>query len=1022
MSALNVLLVLIWTARLAAGFGPFLDPVPHSSADDDLLLPDVLPTGPSLDQSDPVFLEVPAPAYVRRNKPATLTCRAAHALHLFFRCNGYLMADDEHSRADYVDPETAIRQLELKLAVTRGAVESYFGEYRCNCTAVSSRGRKTSPTVKVTVAYLKKSFATAPLPDSVQVDQTVELRCKPPSGEPTPSISWTKNGVTIDPKQDPNYIISKEGNLLIVAAKLSDMANYSCVAENVANRRVSPPARLTVFVDGGWSSWGVWSSCEPACGPGRRQRVRTCDSPRPLNGGRSCRGPQQQTAECSSHCPPVDGGWSPYGDWSACDITCRQSRQRTCSSPSPAQGGRPCSGADREHRNCSAVDCQNALAVLRHNSASDQAARAVARSDVALYVGLAVALVVFPLIALLALKLYRRKGRGQSMYGLTERDYESKYYDHNKKPLSYTPDLTATVTSGLGSTPPSRVTDYGYNRLDAGYRRTGLLGRSEPLYDEPLLPPPGGPVGATSKAAPDAPSIGSRSSQRSAGSSGSAGSRSTPHHSSSSYCSSPTSRPNSLYDAEPSSCRQSLLSSPLPSSVNPDNLEFGTVTSAGAVLSLPNAGVTLVIPEGAVPTGQAEEVYLAVASDAREKPQLNENQTLLSPVILVGPPGTQFLKPVVVGFHHCANLKTSWLTSVHVSESPADETPQWQRAVTLGQETINTPIYVQLDQAKAYVLTDCLQALALVGEPCTAPAVKNLRLAAFGPRVVSATESCVRVYIMDDTRAALDSVCQLERRLGGRMMDKPKTLPYQSGSAGLCVALEDLSLGWKCRSQPPQQEIPFRHVWSGACSLLHVSFSLEHVGHAAARDSLAFSGRIQVYQRCSQIRRQVLRVTSSSDGDSQAGVPPPVRPAPASSTFSSERAVGRLSAETKQRLCQCLNPPNPYGNDWRMLAQMMQVRQLLRHQEVSDGADPGLVGGAASRTVVLHGTHQHSAHYGSGGRRAHRPGSGRPARLTLRSVFSLVEFTDLEGSCLIGWWTSLALRGVVSLAGGIHWP
>ena len=49
------------------------------------------------------------------------------------------------------------------------------------------------------------------------------------------------------------------------------------------------------------------------------------------------------------------------------------------------------------------------------------AARAVARTDVALYVGLAVALVVFPLIALLALKLYRRKGRGQSMYGLTER-------------------------------------------------------------------------------------------------------------------------------------------------------------------------------------------------------------------------------------------------------------------------------------------------------------------------------------------------------------------------------------------------------------------------------------------------------------------------------------------------------------------------------------------------------------------------------------------------------------------------
>ena len=99
---------------------------------------------------------------------------------------------------------------------------------------------------------LKKAFDTPPLPESVEVDQTVELRCAPPAGEPTPSVSWTKNGVAIEPKLNPNYIVSNEGSLLIVAAKLSDMANYSCVAENVANRRVSRPARLTVY--GTWIS------------------------------------------------------------------------------------------------------------------------------------------------------------------------------------------------------------------------------------------------------------------------------------------------------------------------------------------------------------------------------------------------------------------------------------------------------------------------------------------------------------------------------------------------------------------------------------------------------------------------------------------------------------------------------------------------------------------------------------------------------------------------------------------------
>lgn len=75
----------------------------------------------------------------------------------------------------------------------------------------------------------------------------MELQCTPPEGDPTPTVSWTKNRVLIDPKLDPNYITNEAGNLLIAEAKLSDMANYSCVAENVANKRTSQPARLTVY-------------------------------------------------------------------------------------------------------------------------------------------------------------------------------------------------------------------------------------------------------------------------------------------------------------------------------------------------------------------------------------------------------------------------------------------------------------------------------------------------------------------------------------------------------------------------------------------------------------------------------------------------------------------------------------------------------------------------------------------------------------------------------------------------------
>jgi len=38
-----------------------------------------------------------------------------------------------------------------------------------------------------------------------------------------------------------------------------------------------------------------------------------------------------------------------------------------------------------------------------------------------------------------------------------------------------------------------------------------------------------------------------------------------------------------------------------------------------------------------------------------------------------------------------------------------------------------------------------------------------------------------------------------------------------------------------------------------------------------------------------------------------------------------------MSSDTKQRLCRCLNPPSARGNDWRMLAQMMQVSRYINY-------------------------------------------------------------------------------------------
>jgi leucine-rich repeat transmembrane protein FLRT len=50
----------------------------------------------------------------------------------------------------------------------------------------------------------------------------------------------------VDTESD-TLLVSSEGHLLIGQAKLSHQANYTCVAENIAAKRLSEPVSLTVY-------------------------------------------------------------------------------------------------------------------------------------------------------------------------------------------------------------------------------------------------------------------------------------------------------------------------------------------------------------------------------------------------------------------------------------------------------------------------------------------------------------------------------------------------------------------------------------------------------------------------------------------------------------------------------------------------------------------------------------------------------------------------------------------------------
>ena len=170
-------------------------------------------------------------------------------------------------------------------------------------------------------------------------------------------------------------IISNEGSLLINEVRLADSGNYTCIAENVAGKRSSDPAELTVTENKGWSDWTNWTDCEvplkQECGEGIQKRTRTCLNPPTINNAIGCDGFPHQVITCyvpcsagnskltSTRAPPaaLHPSWTQWSSWSlTCNSECMRTRQRECRT-NEKRPEKKCFGPDIELSNCTFL-CQ----------------------------------------------------------------------------------------------------------------------------------------------------------------------------------------------------------------------------------------------------------------------------------------------------------------------------------------------------------------------------------------------------------------------------------------------------------------------------------------------------------------------------------------------------------------------------------------------------------------------------------------------------------------------------------------
>lgn len=159
----------------------------------------------------------------------------------------------------------------------------------------------------------------------------------------------------------------------LTTAKSTTKATVRISATETTTVTTSLPTTLPEST--GWTSWGAWTACSVTCASGVHTSYRECHKVDPLSQDEECFGDYVKQGVCTSPACAVNGKWTLWSSWDTCDASCGggvQTRERTCKKSSHTDID--CVGDTTQEQSCNdwlCPDCSKTCLVGTLNDACD---------------------------------------------------------------------------------------------------------------------------------------------------------------------------------------------------------------------------------------------------------------------------------------------------------------------------------------------------------------------------------------------------------------------------------------------------------------------------------------------------------------------------------------------------------------------------------------------------------------------------------------------------------------------------